>query len=78
MAKKIKPARGEAFGILNPFGDLWTYAHFPTEEAARACVATFWKGISHPPDLSLFKVIPVKVTVSAATQPTGQAGEEEL
>jgi len=64
VTRKAKPARGKAYGILNPFGDLWTYDHFPNEGAARLHVADFWRGNPSAPDLSLFKVVPVRVTVS--------------
>lgn len=65
-AKRPKPARGEAFGILNPYGDLWTFDHFPNEAEARALIKAFWEQPGFGPcDLTKFKVIPVKVTVSA-------------
>jgi len=60
-----KPARGKGFGILNPFGDLWTYHWFDTEADARRFIADFWRGNQSAPDLDKFKVIPVRVTVSA-------------
>lgn len=71
-AKRPKPARGKALGILNPYGDLWTYETFQTEELARAYIKAFWAPIDHGPDLSKFTVIPVKVTVSAIADTSGQ------
>jgi hypothetical protein len=64
-AKRPKPARGEAFGILNPYGDIWTHETFRTEARAKAYVAAFWAGLRTTVNLEDFKVIPVKVTVSA-------------
>jgi hypothetical protein len=64
--KRPKPARGEAYGILNPWGDLWTHDTFQTEALARKHIEDFWRNFPSPPtDLSRFKVIRVKVTVSA-------------
>lgn len=64
--KRPKPARGEAFGILNPYGDIWTHDTFHTEADARAYIVAFWRNVRSPSvDPSAFKVIPVKVTVSA-------------
>jgi hypothetical protein len=69
-AKRPKPARGKAWGILNPYGDLWTYETFSTAEAAEAYVRLFWKGVrTAPQDLTRFKPIRVKVTVSALKTP---------
>lgn len=67
-ARRPKPARGKAFGILNPYGDFWTYQTFETERAARDYVARFWgqRCFRHTSyDHRKFKVIPVRVTVSA-------------
>lgn len=76
--KKPKPARGKAFGILNPYGDLWTYEHFPNEASARAYVREFWATVpDHNQDLSKFKVVPVRVTVSALPPPPHDAGGRE-
>jgi len=68
--KKPKPARGRAFGILNPWGDVWTYETFETEGEARAYIAAFWlhPGFG-PQDLSKFKVVPVRVVVSVVREP---------
>lgn len=65
QAKRPKPARGKAYGILNPYGDLWTYEHFQTVEAAEKHVRDYWAGFpTLPHDLAAFKVVPVRVTVS--------------
>lgn len=63
--RRGKPARGKAFGILNPWGDVWTHETFDTEERAAHYVVRFWRdfpGVKR--DTSQFKVVPVKVTVS--------------
>lgn len=77
--KKPKPARGKAFGILNPYGDLWTYDHFPNEGAAREHVRSYWSAFPGK-DASFaegFKVVPVRVTVSALPPPPHDAGGRE-
>lgn len=63
-AKKPKPCRGQAWGILNPYGDLWGHETFSTPEAAMRRVADFWRGIRTAPDLSKFKPVRVRVTIS--------------
>ena len=70
--KKPKPARGKAYGILNPYGDLWTYEHFPSEIAAMDYIDAFWKNTSV--DKSKFKIVRVRVTVSALPPPPSDAG----
>lgn len=60
-----RPARGTAFGILNPWGDVWTYETFSTEAEARQHIKNFWTGIkSSTVDVSRFSVVEVRVTVS--------------
>lgn len=76
--RKPKPARGTAFGILNPWGDLWTYETFRTREAAARYVASFWAGNPSAPDLSKFKVVPVRVTVSVLRQRPGNASQDSI
>lgn len=64
MAKRVKPARRDLFGILNPFGDVWTTDTFETKAQATRYVADFWR-TTKDIDLAQFKVIRVRVTVSA-------------
>lgn len=76
MAKRAKPARGTAFGILNPYGNMWTYSTFETEDEARKYIADFWRGMQGEERLDRFKVIPVKITVSdgrPAARPNNEA-----
>ena len=63
--KKPRGAEGEAWGILNPYGDLWGWTTFETEEKARQYVADFWRGTSSGGDLSRFRPIRVRVHVTA-------------
>jgi hypothetical protein len=69
MAGRCKPARGEAWGILNPYGDVWTYDTFQTERAARDHLMAFWRNFTAPPDTSEFKIVRVRVTVSHRPTP---------
>lgn len=65
-ARRCKPARGEAWGILNPWGDVWTTDTFATEAAARQHIEDFWSQPGFmPQDTGKFRVVRVKVTVSA-------------
>lgn len=67
MKRKPKPATGGAWGILNPYGDVWTHDTFHTKEEARAYLEAFWNQPGFAPqDLSRFKIVPVRVRVSAS------------
>lgn len=59
------PLSGEAWGILNPFGDFWTYQTFSSEAWARQYIKDFWAGNKNKPDLATFTPVPVTVTVTA-------------
>lgn len=76
MSRRAKPARGKALGILNPYGDLWTYETFDTEAEARAYIAAFWRGMPGEAGLERFTVIPVKITVSDARPTTRPGGSD--
>lgn len=73
MGVTAKPAEGIAWGILNPYGDLWTHRTFPSEKAAEQHVMDFWRGVSveKTGDLRRFRPVQVKVHVSVFT-PTAQ------
>lgn len=76
--KRPKPARGKSFGILNPYGDLWTYDHFRTEQEAHEHIRTFWRSFPGPArDTSRFKVVPVRVTVSVIRSPATPTGGQD-
>lgn len=52
------------WGILNPYGDVWTYEAFTTPENARAHLFAFWgKTFRRAPDKG-FRIVPVKVQTS--------------
>lgn len=75
MSKKPKPATGEAWGILNPYGDLWTRKTFDTEEAARQHVRAWWSWNPEAGgDLSKFKPVRVKVRVTVLPTTTPEVG----
>ena len=63
MSASVKPIRGKAFGIINPYGDLWTHQTVRDERAARDHIEAFWRGTTTM-DTSRFKIVPVRVTVS--------------
>jgi len=64
MAKTKKPqtASGDCYGILNPYGDMWTYRSFETEAEARAFIKNFWR--DDPGDISRFKVVRARFRAS--------------
>lgn len=67
--RKPKAATGEAWGIINPFGDVWTYDTLKTPEAAEEYVRWFWAGTKDGPALDTFKPVRVRVRVTVAPAP---------
>lgn len=68
------------FGILNPWGDVWTSRTFKSEGKARKYIEDYWRGIDDAGDLTQFKVVPVRVHVSVlprALLAAEQRGEEK-
>lgn len=51
-----KPAEAVGFGILNPYGDMWTGRVFETADEARCFLEGFWRGISKS-DPNKFKIV---------------------
>jgi len=81
---KAKPYRSDdRFGILNPFGDLWTPETFATPKAAADYLFAFWRGggfgeaYREPRQIGKFKVVPVKVTVSVSSRKDGSSPQTE-
>ena len=62
--KEPKPYQMKRFGILNPYGDIWSPETFSTEAEAKRHVENFWRGTKRT-NLSAFKIIKVNVTVAA-------------
>ena len=70
--RKPRTYEATAYGILNPWGDLWTYECFESEAEAREHVEAFWRDISGTPsDLDKFTIVPVHVTVVALMDAAG-------
>lgn len=75
--KTPRPYNHTAFGILNPYGDVWTAEWFDDEEGARKHVTDFWKQTGFEKakvDPSTFKVVPVQVTITALSTDGDSAG----
>jgi hypothetical protein len=60
MAKKPKSASARGFGILNPFGDMWTHTIFESPREAQAYVKHFWNGNPNVGALTQFKIVRVR------------------
>lgn len=71
--RKIKPARTSAVGILNPWGELWTYKTFDHADEARAYVERYWREFPGKAnvDTGKYEVVPVRVTVSVIQSAKG-------
>jgi hypothetical protein len=68
--KPVEPTSGEMWGVLNPYGQFWSYNTFNSEAEARAHVERFWHGLTPPGDLSRFTPVRVRVTVELLTDPS--------
>lgn len=56
-------ANGEAWGIMNPYGELWTFKTFVSSEAAEEYIHQFWKSVPAV-DKSGFRPVRVRVRVT--------------
>lgn len=69
LARRPKGTKVERWGILNPYGDLWTHETFESADQARRYVHRFWQGLNGAGgDLRRFRPIRVKVHVTASTK----------
>lgn len=76
--RRPRTAQAEAWGILNPWGDVWTYHTFDSKEAAEAFVQKFWRDFpGSKPDTRRFKAIRVKVVVSVPKAKRSQISDTE-
>lgn len=64
------------FGILNPWGDIWTSETFKSEAEARKHIEDFCRLIDDAGSLTRFKVVPVRVHVTAI-RPALEAHNEQ-
>jgi hypothetical protein len=54
------------WGILNPYGDVWTPEIFETPEQAQKHLEDFWKSFPGPnTDTRKFRIVKARVRVSA-------------
>lgn len=51
------------FGIINPYGGIWSPETFGTKDAAWEHLRTFWRGTKMENELDGFTVEHVKITV---------------
>lgn len=62
-AKAPRPYAMDRFGILNPYGEIWSSHTFGTEAEGKEYVDRYWNG-QPPHELKKFKVVPVVVTIT--------------
>jgi hypothetical protein len=79
LKRQPKTARMDhLWGILNPYGDVWSYRVFDTPEEARAHLEDFWRDYDKGEPTRCYRIVPVKVQRSvdlARLYPTTEAGE---
>jgi hypothetical protein len=63
LKRKIRTANRDGYGILNPYGDMWTTEIFETPAAAEQFVRDFWRGAKDI-DHSRFRVVRARVRTS--------------
>lgn len=83
LSKRARPHYSDhRWGILNPYGDIWTSDTFETRSAAAAHVVDFWsrEGFTaadqSPSNINRFRVVPVKVTVSLSNRKDGSSQQD--
>lgn len=64
MGKKPRGTSREAWGILNPYGDVWTTDVFETPEGAWLHIEDFWHGTPDY-DVNRYRVVRVRVHATA-------------
>lgn len=77
MAKRKTYTR-RGFGILNPWGDLWTGTVFDNEAEARIYFDRFWSSPGFEKadkDFSKYKVVPVSSTTQVVNPPPPEGRE---
>jgi hypothetical protein len=71
FTKKPKTARmAGLWGILNPWGDLWTYEAFGTQAEARVHLEKWWAAFDGSKPATGYRIVPVKVMTSVDFSPT--------
>ena len=55
--------RTDQFGIVNPYGQIWTTDTFDSPEAAQAHLNAFWRGTKEA-GIERFAIVPVRVRVT--------------
>lgn len=60
MAKRPKTASHTGYGIMNPYGDMWTSEVFATPGQAKGHLERFWSGADGQTDLTRFKIVRAK------------------
>lgn len=74
MARKPRSTAREGFGILNPYGDVWTTDIFPSAEEAREHVVTFWRDtMKEPQGAGGYRIVRVKQRTSFVGEVEGEA-----
>lgn len=66
MKKKLKPIT--AYGILNAYGDWWTWKTFETAHDAVHYMNIYWENIIPRPNMDNHKIIKVRITVINPTR----------
>jgi hypothetical protein len=56
-SKRPKSTVRKGFGILNPYGDMWTTDIFDTAEAAQRHLDDFWQGFEGKQDLARYRIV---------------------
>jgi hypothetical protein len=69
MSKKPKTASREGYGILNPYGDMWSSNVFDTMDEASEYLRNFWRKSKPGADLSAYKIVKAKQTAKYLADP---------
>ena len=64
------------YGIVNPYGDMWTTDIFETEDSARKHLANFWRGVENQ-DLRRYRIVRAETRTSFLGDLATTKGEDD-
>lgn len=74
VTKAPRSSTLDRWGILNPWGDVWTVDTFNDADSAREYLRAFWSGQKQ--DLTTFRIVPVRVRVSVPFELRGKSSPD--
>lgn len=71
-AKRPAMSSHNGYGIVNPYGDMWTSTIFPSAHQAREHLRDFWSGVKGH-DLSKYRIVWARQSAHYIREAAGSA-----